>query len=85
MINQITIFSRIAGIAVNKALAPQNRNQDHDRAQMLVNNMNLINDTLVRIAIKMVRRNNSINKDELMSNLKEIIELSVVSYAKRAY
>lgn len=88
MNTQITLFSRLAGYTVNKALAPQNREFNYDRAQMLVNNMNNINDSLVRLAIKVMNKTKNradINRDELANNLHDIIHLSVVSYAKRAH
>ena len=89
MNKQVTIISRAAGIAVNKALAPQNKNFNHDRAQMLINNMHLINQTLMAMAVKMVNklksRKEDINTEELTSTLHDIIHLSVMSYAKRAH
>lgn len=87
MNTQVTLFSRIAGYAVNKALAPQNRKQHADRAELLVNNINLINKSLVAIAIKLINKNKDrqdINHDELTTVFHDIIHLSVVSYAKRA-
>lgn len=88
MVNHVTIFSRVAGIAVNKALAPENRNFNHDRAQMLINNMNMINETLIQMGIKLIRKSRKhqhINQEELTGTFKEIIHLSILSYVKRAH
>lgn len=88
MINHVTIFSRVAGMTVNKALSPANRDYNHDRAQILINNMNMINETLIQMGIKLIRRSRKyqhINQEELTQNFKEIIELSLESYAKRAH
>lgn len=88
MNTQITLFSRLAGYTVNKALSPKNREYNHDRAQMLINNAQLINDSLVRLAVKVIRKaanREDINKEELLENLNNIIHLSVVSYTKRAH
>ncbi|MCB9047251.1 MAG: hypothetical protein H6550_14050 [Chitinophagales bacterium] len=88
MNKQITVFSRAAGYAVNKALSPENRAKSADRAQLLINNMNIINQSLMQLAVKMmnkVQNNKEIDRDELATNLHDIIHLSIVSYAKRAY
>lgn len=88
MNTQVTIFSRIAGYAVNKTLAPKNRKQHADKAELLLNNMNLINKALVTIAVKLINKNKSredINQEELAAVFHDIIHLSVVSYAKRAH
>lgn len=88
MNNQIAIFSRAAGIAVSKALTPQNRVKSQDSIQLLINNMNLINQSLTTLAVKMmnkVKGRQDIDSDELANNLRDIIYISVMSYAKRAY
>lgn len=87
MNKQIAIFSRVAGYAVNKALTPVNRTKSADRVQLLINNMNLINQSLMTTAVKVMqkaKKESSIDTDELATNLHEIIHLSIVSYAKRA-
>lgn len=88
MVNHVTIFSRVAGMTVNKALAPENRDYNHDRAQMLINNMNMINETLIQMGIKLIRKSRKyqhINQEELTDNFKEIIHFSILSYVKRAH
>lgn len=87
MNKQIVIFSRLAGYTVNKALSPLNRAKSADKVQLLINNMNLINQSLMAMAVKLVQKaqqQDDIDREELTSNLHEIIHLSVVSYAKRA-
>ena len=86
MNKQIAIFSRVAGYAVNKALSPVNRAKSADKVQLLINNMNHINQSLMATAVKLVHRakNEDVDTDELTMNLHDIIHLSVVSYAKRA-
>lgn len=88
MDKQITIFSRVAGYTVNKALQPANRSKSADRVQLLINNMNLINQSLMTMAVKLIQKASNqkdIDKNELATNLHDIIHLSVVSYAKRAH
>lgn len=88
MNQQVLIFSRAAGYAVNKALSPQNRAKSQDSLQMLINNMNGINHALMAIAVKMINKakeRHELDAEELATNLKDIIYISVVSYAKRAY
>lgn len=88
MNKQIVIFSRVAGYAVNKALSPVNRAKSADKVQLLINNMNLINQSLMTMAVKLVQKTqqqDDIDREELASNLHEIIHLSVVSYAKRVH
>jgi len=87
MNNQVVIFSRIAGYAVKKALSPQNRAKSLDKVQLLINNMNLINQSLMTIAVKIMNKaktEKDIDNEELAHNLHDIIHLSVISYAKRA-
>ncbi len=88
MNKQIVIFSRVAGYAVNKALSPINRAKSADRVQLLINNMNLINQGLMAMAVKVMqkaKKQEDIDSEELATNLHEIIHLSLVSYAKRAH
>lgn len=88
MNKQVVIFSRVAGYAVNKALNPVNRAKSADRVQLLINNMNLINQSLMAIAVKLMqkaKKQEDIDSEELATNLHEIIHLSLVSYAKRAH
>ncbi len=88
MNKQVVIFSRIAGYTVNKALSPENRTRSTDRVQLLINNMNSINQSLMTFAVKMINRaktQHEIDAEELTMNLHDIIHLSVVSYAKRAH
>lgn len=88
MNKQIVIFSRVAGYAVNRALSPMNRAKSADRVQLLINNMNLINQSLMAMAVKMMQKaktQEDIDTEELATNLHEIIHLSLVSYAKRAH
>lgn len=88
MNNQITTFSRFAGYTVNKALSPENRVKSVDKAQLLINNMNLINQALLNMAVKVMhkaKKQNDVDVEELSLNLQDIIHLSVVSYAKRAH
>lgn len=88
MNKQIVIFSRVAGYAVNKALSPMNRAKSADRVQLLINNMNLINQGLMTMAVKVMqkaKKQEDIDSEELATNLHEIIHLSLVSYAKRAH
>jgi hypothetical protein len=88
MNRQIVIFSRVAGYAVNRALSPVNRAKSADRVQLLINNMNLINQSLMAMAVKMMQKaqkQEDIDSEELATNLHEIIHLSLVSYAKRAH
>lgn len=88
MNRQITIFSRVAGYTVNKALKPENRAKSSDKAQLLINNMNLINQALLNMAVKVMhkaKKQQDIDSEELALNLQDIIHLSVVSYAQRAY
>jgi len=88
MNKQILIFSRIAGYTVNKALRPENRMKSADRVQLLINNMNAINQSLMTYAVKMMRKAKAepeLDTEELALNLHDIIHLSVVSYAKRAH
>lgn len=88
MNKQIVIFSRVAGYAVNRALSPVNRAKSADRVQLLINNMNLINQGLMAMAVKVMqkaKKQEDIDSEELATNLHEIIHLSLVSYAKRAH
>ncbi len=88
MNKQIVIFSRVAGYAVNRALSPVNRSKSADRVQLLINNMNLINQSLMAMAVKLMQKaqkQEDIDSEELATNLHEIIHLSLVSYAKRAH
>lgn len=88
MNQQVLIFSRAAGYTVNKALSPQNREKSQDSLQLLINNMNTINQSLMTMAVKMINKAKNcheIDTEELTNNLKDIIYISVVSYAKRAY
>ncbi len=86
MNQQIAIFSRAAGITIKKALA-QNRANSQDRLQLLINNMNLINQALTTLAVKMMNKTtmHGADKEELATNLRDIIYISVMTYAKRAY
>jgi len=88
MNKQVVIFSRVAGYAVNRALSPVNRAKSADRVQLLINNMNLINQGLMAMAVKLMqkaKKQEDIDSEELANNLHEIIHLSLVSYAKRAH
>lgn len=86
MNQHVAIFSRIAEGIIKKALSPQNMAKSQDRAQMLINNMNLINETLTAAAIKLINkaRRRDIDCEELTLNLRDIIQITVVSYARRA-
>ena len=88
MNNHVAIFSRLAGYAVNKALSAENRVKSVDGIQYLINNMNIINHSLMALAVKMInkaKQRHDVDTEELATNLKDIIYISVVSYAKRAY
>lgn len=86
MNQHVAIFSRAAGITIKKILA-QHRANPQDRLQLLINNMNLINQTLTTLAVKMMNKTTmrGADKEELATNLRDIIYISVMSYAKRAY
>lgn len=88
MNKQVAVFSRVAGYTVNKVLSPEHRSKSADQAQLLINNMNLINQTLMQMAVKLVNKVkgcNDIDSEELTLNLQDIIYISVVAYARRAY
>lgn len=86
MNNQITSFSRLAGLTVNKALSSYGNVPIDDKAKTLINNANLINESLVKYAVKILKRasnKHDNNIEELKETLNGIIHLSVTSYIKR--
>ena len=87
MNKQIAIFSRAANYTVNKVLTDKKHSIAEDHLQALINNMNLINQVLMKLAIRAIRRvegDNQIDRELLTQNLRGIIETSVASYAKRS-
>lgn len=87
MTNHVAVFTRAAEYAMYKALTPQNRSKSQDRLQLLINNTNLINEALTRLAIKMINKakGENIDREELTINLRNVIHTTVSNYARRAY
>lgn len=86
MNNQIEIFSRLAGYTVNKQLTSKGHHISTDYVQAIINRSNVINYTLMNVAVKMINRckaNNEVNTDELASRLNEIIYGSIESFVKK--
>ena len=86
MNKQIEIFSRAANYTVNKVLNNKKHSIAEDHLQALINNMNFINQVLMKLAIRAIHRvenNGQIDREQLTENLRGIIETSVASYAKR--
>lgn len=88
MNKQIEIFSRVANSTVNRYVKAGGIDPTKDLVKDTINNVNIINQTLIATAIKLVKKaksSNSLDVDELTDRLNDIIQISVTSYVKRAY
>ena len=84
----IEVFSRVANSTVNKYIKESGIEPSTDYVKETINNVNMINQTLIATAIKLVKKTrtaDNIDTDELTTRLNDIIQISVTSYVKRAY
>ncbi len=88
MNKQIEIFSRVANSTVNRYIKDGGMEPSKDYIKDTINNVNMINQTLIATAIKLVKKaksSHNLDIDELTNRLNDIIQISVTSYVKRAY
>ncbi|MCB0700869.1 MAG: hypothetical protein H6551_08270 [Chitinophagales bacterium] len=86
MNNQVAIFSRLAGYAVNKQLTNRGHHISTDYVQAIINKANHINYMLMNAAIKMINKakaDSDVNTDELALKLNEIIYGSIENFVKK--
>jgi predicted RNA-binding protein Jag len=80
----LAVFTRMSRLVVKKHLKASTQNS-YDYVGNLVNNMQMINQTLMTAAvylIKRVRDKNEVNVEELTADLRRVIHGSVAEYAQ---
>lgn len=81
----LEVFTRMARLVVRKQI--KHGTASYDYVGHLINNMQMVNQTLTVAAITLIKKmqsNKDVDVDKLTSDMQNVISLSVTEYAKTA-